>query len=181
MPRVPSKPSEILSRSNLKRANGAFPACKADCRGFKALKQLTKMNFLQMHQPAESLTTYKELLTYTKVGSIAAQRLTTSRVLLATTQTSLSTTSSIMSGVRARFIAVRIMLTRQHATVAPDIPLDTLEQFYEATRVACIEGKNEVGYLIERTLMAAVVDQNQSQARQVVARSQGVCPSGSGQ
>lgn len=32
----------------------------------------------------------------------------------------------------------------QYATMSPDIPLDTLEEFYEATRVACIEGKNDV-------------------------------------
>lgn len=35
-------------------------------RGFKALKQMTKMNFLYLHRPDESLKTYRELLSYTK-------------------------------------------------------------------------------------------------------------------
>ena len=35
-------------------------------------------------------------------------------------------------------------LTRKHAVRAPKIPLDTLEEFYEATKVACDEAKNEV-------------------------------------
>lgn len=38
-------------------------------------------------------------------------------------------------------------LTPQHAALSPKIPLDTLEEFYEATRVACEEAKNEVGLL----------------------------------
>jgi hypothetical protein len=37
-------------------------------RGFKALKQMTKMNYLYRHQPDEALKTYRELLGYTKVG-----------------------------------------------------------------------------------------------------------------
>lgn len=33
----------------------------------------------------------------------------------------------------------------QYASRSPDVPLDTLEEFYEVTRVACEEAKNEVG------------------------------------
>lgn len=33
----------------------------------------------------------------------------------------------------------------KHAAISPKVPLDTLEAFYEATRVACEEAKNEVG------------------------------------
>ena len=32
----------------------------------------------------------------------------------------------------------------QHAALAPQVPLDTLEEYYEATRIACDEAKNEV-------------------------------------
>jgi hypothetical protein len=36
-------------------------------RGFKALKQMTKMNYLFLQRPEDALTTYRELLGYTKV------------------------------------------------------------------------------------------------------------------
>ena len=36
------------------------------CRGFKALKQQTKLLFLVLCRPNEALETYTELLTYTK-------------------------------------------------------------------------------------------------------------------
>ena len=39
-------------------------------RGFKALKQMTKMNYLLLHRPEPALETYKELLGYTKVRSL---------------------------------------------------------------------------------------------------------------
>jgi len=32
----------------------------------------------------------------------------------------------------------------QHAAVSPKVSLDTLEEFYSATKVACDEAKNEV-------------------------------------
>jgi COP9 signalosome complex subunit 2 len=35
-------------------------------RGFKALKQSTKLLYLTLHRPSEALKTYTELLTYTK-------------------------------------------------------------------------------------------------------------------
>lgn len=37
-------------------------------RGFKALKQMTKMNYLHRHEPQKALETYRELLGYTKVS-----------------------------------------------------------------------------------------------------------------
>lgn len=61
---------------NRRRANGRFtsfraPEGKADLailpRGFKALKQMTKMNYLRLHEPEKALDTYRELLSYTKV------------------------------------------------------------------------------------------------------------------
>jgi hypothetical protein len=39
-------------------------------RGFKALKQMTKMNYLYRNQPEQALKTYKELLGYTKVSPL---------------------------------------------------------------------------------------------------------------
>jgi hypothetical protein len=41
-------------------------------------------------------------------------------------------------------------LTIKHAMRAPKIPLDTLEEFYKATKVACDEAKNEVCQQIDR-------------------------------
>lgn len=39
------------------------------------------------------------------------------------------------------------MLTApQHAAISPKVSLDTLEAFYEATRIACDEAKNEVSH-----------------------------------
>jgi hypothetical protein len=38
-------------------------------RGFKALKQMTKMNYLHLDRPEDALKTYRELLGYTKVRS----------------------------------------------------------------------------------------------------------------
>ena len=39
-------------------------------RGFKSLKQMTKMNYLHLKRPNEALQTYRELLGYTKVSSV---------------------------------------------------------------------------------------------------------------
>lgn len=41
-------------------------------RGFKALKQSTKILFLELHRPEEALKTYEELLPYTKVSLVHA-------------------------------------------------------------------------------------------------------------
>lgn len=46
----------------------AGPLAAHQIRGFKALKQMTKMNYLYRHQPEEALKTYRELLGYTKVS-----------------------------------------------------------------------------------------------------------------
>jgi COP9 signalosome complex subunit 2 len=88
--------------------------------GFKALKQMTKMNFLHLHRPDESLKTYRELLTYTK-NSVTRNYADKS-------------INNILDYVAGE---------GKHAALSPKIPLDTLEEFYEATRVACEEAKNE--------------------------------------
>jgi COP9 signalosome complex subunit 2 len=43
-------------------------------RGFKALKQMTKMNYLFLQRPEDALTTYRELLGYTKVSPSSSAR-----------------------------------------------------------------------------------------------------------
>lgn len=37
----------------------------------------------------------------------------------------------------------------QHAARSTGIPLDVLQEYYEATREACVEGKNEVGWSVK--------------------------------
>jgi hypothetical protein len=44
--------------------------CRPLRRGFKALKQSTKILFLELHRPEDALKTYEELLPYTKVSLI---------------------------------------------------------------------------------------------------------------
>ena len=56
---------------NQKRENGKLRIPdwhKLTDRGFKALKQMTKMNYLYLQKPEDALTTYRELLGYTKVS-----------------------------------------------------------------------------------------------------------------
>ncbi|KAL1408321.1 hypothetical protein Q8F55_005127 [Vanrija albida] len=88
--------------------------------GFKALKQMTKLNYLQLHRPDEALKTYRELLSYTK-----------SAVTRNYADKSINNILDYVGG------------EGKHAAISPKVPLDTLESFYEATRVACEEAKNE--------------------------------------
>lgn len=88
--------------------------------GFKALKQMTKMNYLYLHRPAEALQTYRELLGYTK-----------SHVTRNYAEKSINNILDYVGG------------DGKHANISPKVPLDTLEEFYEATRIACDEAKNE--------------------------------------
>jgi hypothetical protein len=56
---------------NQRRGNGKLLGTvwiKLTDRGFKALKQMTKMNYLYLQKPEDALTTYRELLGYTKVS-----------------------------------------------------------------------------------------------------------------
>lgn len=85
-------------------------------RGFKALKQCTKLLFLVLHRPEEALETYKKLLTYTKSA--------------VTRNYSEKTINGILDYVGGG----------KGGTVEVDI----LERFYEATRNALKEAKNEV-------------------------------------
>lgn len=90
--------------------------CISSCRGFKALKQSTKLLYLVLHRPNEALQTYRELLKYTKSA--------------VTRNYSEKTINSILDYVGG-------------AKGGP-VEVDTLENFYEATNAALREAKNEV-------------------------------------
>ncbi|PVF99848.1 PCI-domain-containing protein [Serendipita vermifera] len=82
--------------------------------GFKALKQQTKLLFLVLNRPSEALETYKQLLTYTK-----------SAVTRNYSEKSINSVLDYVGGAKSGADA------------------DVLERFYEATRNALKEAKND--------------------------------------
>ena len=85
-------------------------------RGFKALKQSTKLLFLVLHRPNEALETYRQLLTYTK-----------SAVTRNYSEKSINGILDYVGGGKGGPVEV-----------------DVLERFYQATKDALEEAKNEV-------------------------------------
>ena len=85
-------------------------------RGFKALKQSTKILFLELHRPEEALKTYTQLLSYTKSA--------------VTRNYSEKTINGILDYVGGG--------------KAGPVDVQTLEKFYQATKSALQEAKNEV-------------------------------------
>ena len=85
-------------------------------RGFKALKQSTKVLFLQLRRPQEALKTYQELLTYTKSA--------------VTRNYSEKTINGILNYVGGG--------------KGGPVDVDTLEKFYQATKKALQEARNDV-------------------------------------
>ncbi|TFK41917.1 PCI domain-containing protein [Crucibulum laeve] len=83
--------------------------------GFKALKQSTKLLFLQLHRPNDALKTYTELLTYTK-----------SAVTRNYSEKTINGILDYVGGGKGGIIEV-----------------DVLEKFYQATRKALVDAKNE--------------------------------------
>jgi len=83
--------------------------------GFKALKQMTKLLFLGLHRPNDALKTYIELLTYTK-----------SAVTRNYSEKSINGNLDYVGGGKGGVVEV-----------------DVLEKFYQATRKALLEAKNE--------------------------------------
>jgi len=83
--------------------------------GFKALKQSTKLLFLGLHRPQDALKTYTELLTYTKSA--------------VTRNYSEKTINGILDYVGGG--------------KGGPVEVDILENFYEATKKALVEAKNE--------------------------------------
>jgi len=92
------------------------PSCLPDTRGFKALKQSTKLLFFGLHRPTDALKTYTELLTYTK-----------SAVTRNYSEKSINGILDYVGGGKGGPVEV-----------------DILEQFYEVTKTALVEAKNEV-------------------------------------
>jgi len=83
--------------------------------GFKALKQSTKLLFLSLHRPEEALKTYTQLLTYTKSA--------------VTRNYSEKTINNILDYVGGG--------------KGGPVEVDILEKFYQATKSALLEAKNE--------------------------------------
>lgn len=94
-------------------------------RGFKALKQMTKVNFLMLHRPQDALQTYIELLGYTKS--------------VVTRNQSEKSINSILDYVGEG----KKKGGGGQGTVKVDV--EVLERFYEVTREALGEAKNDVG------------------------------------
>ncbi|KZO89689.1 PCI-domain-containing protein [Calocera viscosa TUFC12733] len=96
--------------------------------GFKALKQQTKLNFLVLNQPSEALKTYTKLLSYTKSA--------------VTRNYSEKTINGILdyvsgSGKKRRY------KSKGGKKVSEEEQMEVLEKFYEVTRKALEEAKNE--------------------------------------
>jgi COP9 signalosome complex subunit 2 len=85
-------------------------------RGFKALKQMTKLLYLTLRRPSEALKTYTELLTYTKSA--------------VTRNYSEKTINNILDYVGGG--------------KGGPIDVDVLEKFYQATKKALEDAKNDV-------------------------------------
>ncbi|KAH8088009.1 PCI domain-containing protein [Filobasidium floriforme] len=88
--------------------------------GFKALKQSTKILFLELHRPEEALKTYEELLPYTK-----------------------STVTKNISEKSINNILEYVAGEGKHGKKAPQVSLETLEAFYQSTLAALREANNE--------------------------------------
>ncbi|KAI0094503.1 PCI domain-containing protein [Irpex rosettiformis] len=83
--------------------------------GFKALKQSTKLLFIQLRLPQDALKTYTELLTYTK-----------SAVTRNYSEKSINNILDYVGGGKSG-----------------PVDVETLEKFYQATKKALVEAKNE--------------------------------------
>ena len=85
-------------------------------RGFKALKQSTKLLFLVLRRPNDALKTYSQLLAYTK-----------SAVTRNYSEKTINGILDYVGGGKGGLVEV-----------------DILEKFYQATKDALVEAKNEV-------------------------------------
>ena len=99
---------------------GVIKQLRSSSRGFKALKQMTKLLFLGLHRPSDALKTYIELLTYTK-----------SAVTRNYSEKSINGILDYVGGGKGGAVEV-----------------DVLEKFYQATRKSLEEAKNEVRYIV---------------------------------
>ncbi|KZT04074.1 PCI-domain-containing protein [Laetiporus sulphureus 93-53] len=83
--------------------------------GFKALKQLTKLLFLTLHRPNDALNTYRQLLTYTK--------------------------STVTRNYAEK--TINGILDYVGGSKGGPVGDEVLEKFYQATKTALLEVKNE--------------------------------------
>ena len=101
-------------------ATNLFTSCGVELtfrrRGFKALKQSTKLLFLVLRRPEDALKTYTELLAYTK-----------SAVTRNYAEKTINSILDYVGGGKSGPVEVNV-----------------LERFYEATKGALAEAKNEV-------------------------------------
>lgn len=88
-------------------------------RGFKALKQSTKLLYLTLRRPTDALKTYTQLLTYTK-----------SAVTRNYSEKSINGILDYVGGGKGGPVEV-----------------DVLEKFYQATKDALEDAKNEVHWI----------------------------------
>lgn len=87
-------------------------------RGFKALKQSTKLLFLVLRRPQDALKAYTQLLTYTK-----------SAVTRNYSEKTINGILDYVGGGKGGLVEV-----------------DILEQFYQVTKKALVEAKNDVRF-----------------------------------
>ena len=131
---------------------GTTKAHDIDCifqRGFKALKQSTKLLFLHLRRPSDALKTYTQLLTYTK--------------------------SAVTRNYAEK--TVNGILDYVGAGKGGPVEVDVLEKFYQVTKDALEEAKNDVRPLrsacrVVQQLtvgLLAFVRENQPQTRQTLA------------
>ena len=106
----------------LRKGTGEIPALgrraatDRQTRGFKALKQSTKLLFLTLHRPAEALVTYTQLLSYTK-----------SAVTRNYSEKTINGILDYVGGGKGGPVEVTV-----------------LQKFYESTMQALVEAKNDV-------------------------------------
>ena len=121
-------------------------------RGFKALKQSTKLLFLTLHRPNDALKSYMRLLTYTK-----------STVTRNYAEKTINGILDYVGGGKGGPVEVMI-----------------LERFYQATKDALREARNEVCHSIRTSCSyplnarQAIVCENQFEVGKALARSQRV-------
>lgn len=96
-------------------------------RGFKALKQSTKLLYLVLRRPNDALATYTKLLTYTKSA--------------VTRNYSEKTINGILDYVGGGKGGV--------------VEVDVLEKFYQATKDALEDAKNEVRRFLSYQILMA--------------------------
>ena len=122
-------------------------------RGFKALKQSTKLLFLVLHRPNDALKSYTRLLAYTK-----------STITRNYAEKTINGILDYVGGGKGGPVEVTI-----------------LEKFYQATKDALQEARNEVSVLSPSrclshplTLRQAIICENQSEVGKTLVRSRGV-------